>query len=110
MNRNESVLTKIYKDKTVVFIIRGEIDHHSLKNVKTVIDSEIFVKRPDKLTLDLSGVNFMDSSGLGLILGRYQLATRLGIGFSLLEPSPAVSKLVKLAGCEKIINIERKSS
>ena len=88
--------------------MKGDIDHHSAKRIKNTVDAEIFVNRPDRLVLDLSHVNFMDSSGLGLILGRYQTATKLGIEFSVYEPTEPVMKLIKLAGCDKIINIERR--
>ena len=50
--------------------IRGDIDHHSVKKVRAQIDDAISSKRPHFVFLDLSSVDFMDSSGLGLILGR----------------------------------------
>ncbi len=97
-----------YVGNTAVFRIAGEIDHHSAKTIKNAVDAELLVKRPDALVLDLSSVGFMDSSGLGLILGRYQTATKLGIEFSLFEPTDSVMKMIKLAGCDRIINIKRR--
>ena len=85
--------------------LKGDIDHHSAKIIRKRIDSELFIKRPEELCLDLSEIEFMDSSGLGLILGRYQTATEMGIGFSLYDPSPSVCKILKISGCEKMINI-----
>ena len=108
MIRNTGTLTEERAGNTLTFAVKGEIDHHTAKEIITKIDSELFVSRPDKLRLDLSGVEFMDSSGLGLILGRYRLATKLGVAFSVLEPSGAVLKLVKLSGCDRIINVEYK--
>ena len=90
------------------FTILGDIDHHSAKNVKKLIDSEIFISRPDTVCLDLSQVEFMDSSGLGLILGRYRIATELGINFKIYNPTERVMKILSLAGCEKILTIVRK--
>ena len=49
--------------------VRGEIDHHTASAIRQGIDATLFEKRPKKLLLDLSAVSFMDSSGLGLIMG-----------------------------------------
>lgn len=107
--KSEDNLKLRYVGTTAIFSVLGEIDHHSAKVIKNAVDAELLVKRPDALVLDLSAVNFMDSSGLGLILGRYQSATKLGIEFSLYEPTEAVMKLLKIAGCDRIINITRRN-
>ena len=88
--------------------LKGDIDHHSAKGIRKRIDSELFILRPEEIRLDLSAIDFMDSSGLGLILGRYQTATEMGIDFTLFEPSESVCKILKLSGCEKMINIVRR--
>ena len=87
--------------------VKGEIDHHSALNVREAIDKEIFAKRPKKLFLELSNVGFMDSSGLGLIMGRYTLMKKLGGSTALLDPSEAIMRIVSLAGLERIVKIER---
>ena len=96
------------KRETVVKVI-GDIDHHSAKKIRNKIDSEMFITRPESVVLDLSGVEFMDSSGLGLILGRYKTATELGIPFSVSDPTEAVMKIHSLSGCGKFINIRKKA-
>ena len=85
--------------------IKGEVDHHNAKAARRRIDREMEERCPTELVLDLGGVNFMDSSGLGLILGRYNKATELGIPFSVKNPTPATMKIISLAGGERIINI-----
>lgn len=85
----------------------GEIDHHSAVNVRSDIDSLIFDKRPNKVVLDLSEISFMDSSGLGLIMGRYALIKDLGGVLSLRAPTVAVMKILSLAGMERMIKIEK---
>ena len=57
--------------------VRGEIDHHTASEIRRGIDGVLFEKRPHKLILDLSAVSFMDSSGLGLIMGRYAVMKEL---------------------------------
>ena len=91
---------------TLVARISGEIDHHSALYVREAIDREIFARRPKKLLLELSGVGFMDSSGLGLIMGRYTLMKKLGGESALLDPSSAIMRIVSLAGLERIVRIE----
>jgi stage II sporulation protein AA (anti-sigma F factor antagonist) len=87
--------------------LRGEIDHHSAVAVRTAIDDMIRSKRPRELIVDMSAVDFMDSSGLGLIMGRYALMKDNGGLLRVADPSPATAKIMKLAGMERIIKIER---
>ena len=87
--------------------LRGEIDHHSAVAVRTAIDDMIRSKRPCELVVDMSAVDFMDSSGLGLIMGRYALMKEIGGLLRVADPSPATEKIMKLAGMERIIRIER---
>ena len=84
----------------------GEMDHHSAIGVRADIDELIFENRPAKTVLDLSGISFMDSSGLGLIMGRYSLMKDLGGSLALRAPTDAVMKILKLAGMERMIKIE----
>lgn len=94
----------------VIFTVLGDIDHHRAKKIKQLIDSEIFICQPNTVCINLGEVDFMDSSGLGLILGRYRISTELGIAFKLIEPNPRVMKILKLAGCEKILDIVGKEA
>ena len=86
--------------------LRGEIDHHSAVSVRSSIDDMIRRFRPSTLVIDMSAVDFMDSSGLGLILGRYTKAVELGILFKVANPSPQIRKILDLAGTERLIKIE----
>lgn len=86
--------------------IFGDIDHHCAKHVREAIDSAIFSYKPNTVLLDLSAVEFMDSSGLGLILGRYNTAIEMNSEFKLINPSSGVKRVLELAGIERIIKIE----
>ncbi len=90
---------------TLTALIEGEIDHHGAATVRRLIDSEMSETLPETLCLDLSGVRFMDSSGLGLILGRYNCSAKLGISFSVKNPSPSAKRIISAAGAERIIKI-----
>ena len=88
----------------------GEMDHHSAIGVRADIDELIFENRPAKTVLDLSQISFMDSSGLGLIMGRYSLMKDLGGSLALRAPTDAVMKILKLAGMERMIKIEEEKN
>ena len=98
-----------FNDGTLCAYISGEIDHHNAKAARRRIDREMESCRPQRLVLDLSGVNFMDSSGLGLILGRFTKATELGIVFKVQNPTPQIKRILDLAGTERLVKIENNS-
>ena len=95
------------EDGVLEIKLTGEIDHHSAVNVRSEIDGLIFESRPKKVVLDLSEISFMDSSGLGLIMGRHSLIKDLGGTLSLRAPTVAVMKILSLAGMERMIKIEK---
>ena len=97
---------KITRDGGVITTyVSGEIDHHNAKSARRRIDRELETSSPEELILDLSAVSFMDSSGLGLILGRYTKARDLGVEFSVRNPTEATMKILSLAGGERLITI-----
>ena len=96
----------IYEKHVLKIKIRGDIDHHSAKGIRDKIDNEIFSKRPSMVVLDLSVVEFMDSSGLGLIMGRYANSKEIGANFLIYKPCKKVKKILELAGVERIMEIK----
>ncbi len=86
--------------------LSGELDHHMASGVRQRIDDEFFAKRPLKLKLDLSGVNFMDSSGLGLIMGRYARAKAADCPFVICGVDDRCLRMLKLSGMDKLIKCE----
>ena len=108
MNTQTSAVTLHLQDDTMTCVIRGDIDHHSARTIRTQIDEALYRKRPARLELDLSRVEFMDSSGLGLILGRFNKASEIGSEFTLLNPNAGVTRILDIAGIGRMIKIERK--
>lgn len=86
-------------------VITGEIDHHSAKKVRDGIDELIFENRPSELYMNFSEVDFMDSSGLGLIMGRYKLMKIYGGKTYIEDPSYRVLKIIELAQMNRIIEV-----
>lgn len=105
MLRNGSQVAYEEHGDALVVVIRGEIDHHCAVTVRTGVDDVLASQRPPRVFLDLSGVDFMDSSGLGLIMGRFALVRRYGGKLAVSDPSEAVLKMMRLAGMEKMIPI-----
>ena len=85
--------------------ISCEIDHHTARRMREKIDEELFLCRPEVLILDFSGVRFMDSSGVGLILGRTERASALGATVRLVGLSDTLYKLIRLSGLERVKNL-----
>ena len=80
--------------------IQGEVDHHWANVLRAQIDSRITLGMPQTLVLDFSAVTFMDSSGVGLILGRYKKISALG-GTLVVQHAPSsISRMLAIAGIE----------
>ena len=96
-------MTTLCQDGKMIVYLRGEIDHHSAGEIRDGIDRMIANLRPGALILDLSEIEFMDSSGLGLVLGRYRRIRELGGEMFLCNTNERIMKLLKMAGVDKII-------
>ncbi len=91
----------------LIAYISGEIDHHNAKQAREQLDKIIDLEQPTAFGLDLSGVSFCDSSGLGLVMGRMRKCLSVGCSITILNPSPAAKKILEIAGMDKILKIER---
>jgi len=91
--------------KILIASLSGEIDHHLAKGTREAIDEMLFFTKPEVLVLDFSAVRFMDSSGIGLIIGRADVASGLGSEVRISGLSEAQRKLVRLSGIEKLRNV-----
>lgn len=86
--------------KTLTALLSGEIDHHWAAILREKIDERAAAAAPAILILDFSAVTFMDSSGIGLILGRYKLARELG-GTVVVQHVPKdIRRMLALAGID----------
>ena len=99
-----------FSGDTLTAVLMGDMDHHGVAGVRTQIDDAMFRLMPKILCIELSGVEFMDSSGLGLILGRYQKASDLGIEVMLSNPSPKTEQLIVMTGIDQMIQIKKKEA
>lgn len=86
--------------------MRGELDHHSAGEMREQIDSTAKKVRPQKLILDFKEVPFMDSSGIGLILGRVRTAALWGGHVTVRGLSPQLKKMAELSGVSALAVLE----
>lgn len=93
------------QSQTLTLIISGEIDHYSAYNLREKADREIAVRRPKSLVIDLSDVAFMDSAGLGYLLGRFSRAQAVGASTSVRGASDQILRIMRLAGADKFMKI-----
>ncbi len=96
-------MTAITRQEKMIVFLSGEIDHHSAKDIRDGIDKIMIESKPKCMIINLAGIGFMDSSGLGLILGRYRRATELGIQLYISGADKNVLRILKMAGVDKII-------
>ena len=96
----------IKEDKLLILKITEEIDHHSCEKIKKRADYEIQIHIPKKVVFDFGNVNFMDSSGIGMIIGRYKLVSMFGGKTSMINVKPAIKKVFEMSGILKLIPIE----
>ena len=87
---------------TVTAILSGEIDHHGAGRLREVIDDSVRRTCPRLLILDFGGVEFMDSSGIGIVLGRYRLMQDMGGRLALRSLPPHIRKVMQVAGISSL--------
>jgi len=95
------------RDGVLTVTLYGELDHHGAAALRKGIDALIESEKLKKVALCLSEVCFCDSSGLGLLMGRYRKAREAGAVMTVLDPSEAVARIMRLAGLDKLIKTER---
>lgn len=93
------------REKLLRMEITEEIDHHTTEKIKGRADFEIQRYIPKKVQLDFKNVNFMDSSGIGMIIGRYKLVSMLGGSLEIINASDKIRKILEMSGILKIIPI-----
>ena len=93
---------EIFKNGIAVFL-SGELDQYAAAALKTKIDIEVEASGKKNLIIDLSDVSFMDSSGIGLIIGRYKILQSLGGRVVTCGGNPNVRKVITLSRIEKIV-------
>ena len=93
------------RDKLLTLKISEEIDENCTDKLRRKIDNEITRFLPRKVIFDFSNVSFMDSAGIGMLLGRYKVIKMLGGNLELSNVNNQVRKVFEISGILKIIPI-----
>ena len=91
------------ENKRLTFEIHEEIDEYVVQNMRRRLDNEIERYMPKEVIFDFNKVSFMDSAGIGLIIGRYKLASILGGKVEVTNLTVQVRKIFEMSGILKII-------
>ncbi|MEM1484749.1 STAS domain-containing protein [Oscillospiraceae bacterium PP1C4] len=94
-------------DQICIARIIGEIDHHNAKEMRQTIDNAVIGARISELELDFRDVSFMDSSGIGLVMGRYKLMQELGGTVHLINIASNLKKVMVLAGLDRLAILDK---
>ena len=90
-------------DKSLVIYLKDEIDHHAAEKLRNDIENLIKQQQPKILTLDFTDVTFMDSSGVGMLIGRYKTMAANGGQVFACGLSETLWRLFRMAGLHRII-------
>ena len=85
----------------------GELDHHAAAPIREEIDRTIESARPTLVIIDFRDLTFMDSSGIGLVMGRYKKAREVGAELHISNTSPQIYKVMRLSGIERLAVIDK---
>lgn len=101
------VQTVLSQDDLTAMLV-GDIDHHTAREMRKEIDALVEKHHPTLLRLDFSAVQFMDSSGIGLIMGRYRLMTLIGGRVLVCNVPPHLKRIINLSGVGSLGVLEYK--
>lgn len=92
-----------YGSKLVVHLV-GELDHHSAEEVRNKIDDKIDCSKYTTLIMDFNDVTFMDSSGIGVVIGRYKKLLLRNGKVGVINVKNSIKRVFELSGIFKIID------
>ena len=93
----------IENQKVLIFRITEEIDEFKAKEIRRKADYEIERFMPKRVIFDFNRVSFMDSSGIGMVIGRYKQTSLLGGKMELANLRPSVKKIFEMSGVLRLI-------
>ncbi len=94
-----------YDDSVLYVRVSGEVDEHSAALARRTADKlcENFAARLERAVFDLERVSFMDSTGIGFLIGRYKKLSRYGVPMYVTNPSTATDRILRMSGVYTLI-------
>lgn len=101
------MICEFQKDTRKMYVkFDGEIDHHMCQVMKRELDYEIQKNTPKKIIFDFENIKFMDSSGIGLLIGRYKSLLKFGSKAEIINVNKEVKRILDMSGIFKIMQIK----
>ncbi len=95
----------IGEKKALLVKVTGELDHHMAEKIKTAVDEKLRCTNAVNVIFDFSGLEFMDSSGIGVIMGRYKKVRTLGGRVIAICVNAGILRIMEMSGMDKIIKL-----
>ena len=97
---------KHFVDEKILLIeFTEDIDHHLTEEIRRRVDYEIQSLFPRKIVFDFDRVSFMDSAGIGLLLGRYKLALTYGAKIEIINVKNQIKRILDMSGIGKVMTL-----
>ncbi|MCX8129261.1 MAG: anti-sigma F factor antagonist [Clostridia bacterium] len=93
------------KGSTLIVSIIGELDHHSAEYIREKVDAEMMKSTTKNMIFDFSKVSFMDSSGIGVIMGRYKNIQKLNGKAVIVSVSDQIKRIFDMSGLLRIMPV-----
>ncbi len=90
--------------QTLVIRIGNELDHHTADRIRQESEEYICKNNVNRIVFDFGGTSFMDSSGIGIIMGRYKVLRALGGKVAVANMSQSIAKIFSMSGLQKIVS------
>lgn len=91
------------KERNLIVTVEGEIDHHTSVEIRERVDREYQRRRARNIIFDFTNIKFMDSSGIGVLMGRYRNVMILGGSIALYGAGDQVDRVLSISGIYKIM-------
>lgn len=98
-------IKNIGENRTILIKVDGELDHHMASKIKAEADKKMCLTNAVNVIFDLSDMTFMDSSGIGVMMGRYKKARTLGGKTAVYGTNAQTLRIIKMSGIDRIIKI-----
>ena len=88
---------------TLFISLDGELDHHTAEYTRVNLDNLMTQTKAGKVILDLASLKFMDSTGIGVLIGRYKIMKERNVPIMISNPSSQAERIFKMAGLYTIM-------
>ena len=96
-------ITLIPKQRMILVRASGEIDHHTSETIRRTVEKEIRRSGAINVAFDFGRISFMDSSGIGMLIGRYKTVKALGGSVIVYDVCEGVRRLIEMSGIAELI-------